>query len=110
MAQKIIQDVFTFCAPMINMRATKRRHLVPASVAIKRVVVDFPTPLLNRAERVVTELATNRSELIRRAVEQYLETLQQAKLERDLADGYTANAQQARHACEEFAYSDSDIS
>jgi len=38
---------------------------VPAAAATRRVVVEFPTPLLNRAEGVLPELAINRSELIR---------------------------------------------
>jgi metal-responsive CopG/Arc/MetJ family transcriptional regulator len=79
---------------------------VPAT--IKRVVVEFPTPLLNRAELALTELAINRSELIRKALERYLEALEQAKLEQELADGYTANAAQARSLCQEFAHVDGD--
>lgn len=79
------------------------------TTTVKRVVVDFPKPLLARAERVVAELGMNRSELIRIAVEQYLEFLQRAKLEQALVEGYTANASQARQVCEEFAYVDSDV-
>lgn len=82
---------------------------MPAA-AVKRVVVEFPAPLFDRAERVLSELAINRSELIRNAVERYLEALQQAKLEQELAEGYIANAAQARSLCEEFGYVDGDIS
>jgi len=82
---------------------------VPAAPPVKRVVVDFPTPLLTRAERAVAELGTNRSELIRMAVEQFLDSLQKAKLEQALAEGYAANAAQARQVSEEFAYADSDV-
>ena len=82
---------------------------MPATAA-RRVVVEFPTSLLNRAEGVLPELAINRSELIRKAVERYLETLERAKLERELADGYIANAAQARSLCDEFANVDADIS
>lgn len=95
------------------MRATRskgeRRTALPAVATVKRVVVDFPTPLLTRAERVVAEMGTNRSALIRMAVEKYLEFLQKTKLEQVLAEGYAANAAQARQSCEEFAYVDSDI-
>ncbi len=80
---------------------------MPAA-AVRRVVVEFPTPLLDRAEGVLTELSINRSELIRRAVEHYLEVFQQAKLEQELAEGYVANAAQARSLCEEYAYVDGD--
>ena len=71
---------------MIAMRTTKKRRNGVAAATVKRVVVDFPAPLFNRMECAIAELVTNRSELIRRAVEQYLETLQQAKLERELAE------------------------
>ena len=43
------------------------------------------------------------------AVEQYLELLQKAKLERELAEGYMANAAQARQASEELASMDADL-
>ena len=82
---------------------------MPGTAAVRRVVVDFPTPLLNRAERAIAELRVNRSELIRMAVEQYLESLQRAKLERELAEGYAANAAQARIAAEELAALESDF-
>jgi metal-responsive CopG/Arc/MetJ family transcriptional regulator len=96
------------------MRTTKpkekRRKTLPAAAAtVKRVVVDFPAPLLSRAESAMAELAINRSELIRMAVEHYLEVRERAKLEQDLAEGYVANAKQARRSCEEFAYADSDL-
>jgi metal-responsive CopG/Arc/MetJ family transcriptional regulator len=82
---------------------------LPTAAAVRRVVVDFPSPLLSRTERAVAELHTNRSALIRVAVEKYLEFLQKAKLEQALAEGYAANAAQARKSCEEFAHVDSDV-
>ena len=81
---------------------------MPTTPHVKRVVVDFPAPLLSRAERAVAELGTNRSDLIRRAVEQFLESLQKARIEQALADGYTANAAQARQASGEFSHLDSE--
>jgi metal-responsive CopG/Arc/MetJ family transcriptional regulator len=92
---------------MINAERRKRRPVMPAAAA-RRVVVEFPVSLLNRAEGVLPELAINRSELIRNAVELYLETFQRAKLERELAEGYIANAAQTRSLCEEFASVDGD--
>lgn len=80
----------------------------PAPAAVRRVVVEFPAPLLHRAEGMLAELSINRSEFIRKAVERYLEVLQQAKLEQKLAEGYVANAAQARALCDEFAYVDGD--
>jgi hypothetical protein len=54
--------------------------------------------------------AINRSELIRMAVEQYLELLQREKLEQALVEGYTANAEQARRTCQELASLEAEIS
>ena len=93
---------------MKTVRLPKRRRAVP-SAATRRVVVEFPTGLLNRAEAVLPELAINRSELIRDAVERYLEIIQRAKLEQELIEGYVANAAQARSLCEEFTFVDGDV-
>jgi metal-responsive CopG/Arc/MetJ family transcriptional regulator len=70
------------------------------------VVVEFPVPLLNRAEEVAAGM--NRSDFIRRAVEQAVERGVKERLERELADGYIANAEQARRACEDFSALDSE--
>ena len=80
-----------------------RPHTKPSGGSVRRVVTVFPENLFVLTERVAAELSTTRSELIRRAVEQYLETLGKSALERELAEGYIANAAQARQACEDFA-------
>lgn len=74
-----------------------------STAAAKRVVVEFPEQLLERAERATHELSISRSQLIRQAVEQFIETSDRAKLEKELADGYTANAGLDRTIAEEFA-------
>jgi metal-responsive CopG/Arc/MetJ family transcriptional regulator len=73
-----------------------------------KVIVEFPADLLERAERAASELATNRSRLIRLAVEQFLQSLQRRELERQLAEGYRANAAMDREICQEFAYVDAE--
>lgn len=84
--------------------ARKRGSLPPAAMAASRkVVVDFPAPLFRETERVVAEIGTNRSKLIRRAVEQYLEALQRKRLEQELAAGYVANSALDRRIAEEFS-------
>ncbi|MGA2723500.1 MAG: ribbon-helix-helix protein, CopG family [Bryobacteraceae bacterium] len=84
--------------------ARKRRSLPPAATAASRkVVVDFPAPLFRETERVVAETGTNRSKLIRCAVEQYLEALQRKRLEQELAAGYVANSALDRRIAEEFS-------
>jgi metal-responsive CopG/Arc/MetJ family transcriptional regulator len=79
---------------------TKRR--VPA-VGSRKVVVDFPEPLFEQTERAATELAINRSVLIRSAVERYLEALHRKRLEEELAAGYVANAELDRRIAAEFS-------
>jgi metal-responsive CopG/Arc/MetJ family transcriptional regulator len=51
----------------------------------------------------------NRSTLIRSAVEEFLERWRRKELENELAEGYFANAHQAREIAEDFAYADSEL-
>jgi len=87
------------------MRIARKRGSQPpaATSASRKVVVDFPAPLFRETERVVAEIGTNRSKLIRCAVEQYLEALQRKKLEQELAAGYVANSALDRRIAEEFS-------
>ena len=87
-----------------RIRKPKHTPVTPA----KKIIVEFPSDLYARTEIAVAELAVNRSVLIRSAVELYLETLNRRKLERELAEGYVANADLNRRIAEEFAYSDSE--
>ena len=81
----------------------------PAGVSrSKKLIIEFPGELYARTERAVADLAVNRSVLIRSAVEFYLDNLNRQKLERELAEGYSANASLSRRIAEEFAYSDSE--
>jgi len=104
--------LFTFSAQMDTMETTMKRHKRRSSaapaVAAKRIAVDFPKQLLDQAERATRELAINRSELIRLAVEQFVESLHRAKLEQELAEGYQANARLDRTIADEFASVDYD--
>ena len=76
------------------------------AAGVRRIVVDFPTPLLTRAECAIPELASNRSDLIRKAVEHYVEAFQQQKLAQELAEGYRLNAEHDRAIGEAFAVVD----
>ena len=77
--------------------------LPPATAASRRVVVSFPAPILKETERLTAETGITRSELIRCAVEQYLEVLNRKKLEQELAAGYVANSVLDRRIAEEFS-------
>jgi metal-responsive CopG/Arc/MetJ family transcriptional regulator len=53
-------------------------------------------------------LATNRSNLIRAAVEEYLKSRRRKLLEAELAAACEANAELGRQICEEFSCVDSE--
>ena len=85
------------------MRTARRRA---AAAASRRVVVKFPTPLFTETERAAVETGASRSELIRCAVEQYLEAVRRKRLEREPAAGYVANAAIDCRITEEFSAAD----
>jgi metal-responsive CopG/Arc/MetJ family transcriptional regulator len=74
----------------------------------KRVVVQFPVSLYEEARNAMRELHTNQADLIRSAVEYFLEERKQRKLEEALAEGYIANAELGNRINEEFAFADSE--
>jgi metal-responsive CopG/Arc/MetJ family transcriptional regulator len=90
----------------------KRRRISgvsAAAVKVKRVVIDFPGPLFDATEHAAGELAINRSSLIRKAVRQFLEELHRQKLNRELEEGYVANATSARAIAEEMMGAEPDL-
>ena len=68
----------------------------------RRVLIELPSHLLDRAERAARDLQTNRSELIRNAVEQFLNDMEAKEFERLLAAAYAANADINRALAAEF--------
>lgn len=74
----------------------------------KKVIVEFSEDLLERTEAAASELSTDRSKLIRRAVEKFLAQIERHKLERELADAYTVNASLALRISEEFSHVDGE--
>ena len=75
----------------------------------RKIVVDFPAPLFQETERAVHELSMNRSVLIRSAVEMFLRVRQREKLERQIAESFSANAEFDRQLVEDFAHVDADF-
>ncbi len=75
----------------------------------RKVIVDFPADLYAATEKATTQLSINRSILIRAAVREYLEKLNREELEKQLAEGYIANAPQAREMAEAFEHVDADV-
>jgi metal-responsive CopG/Arc/MetJ family transcriptional regulator len=83
---------------------------MPATAAKpKRVVIDFPEPLFQATDHAANELAINRSSLIRRAVEQFLGEMERQKLEKELEQGYLANAASALSTANELMGAETDL-
>src|SRR5712691_1412597 len=85
-----------------------RGRKMPGGTATKKVIVEFPDDLLERTDLAASEASTNRSAFLRSAVESYLENARRAKLERELAAGYQANAERDLKIAAEFAYVDGE--
>jgi metal-responsive CopG/Arc/MetJ family transcriptional regulator len=90
-----------------HKKSRKEKRLSTAS-ATKKVIVEFSETLLKQTEEAASQLSTDRSKLIRSAVESYLEGLKKAELEEALAEGYRTHAELDRQIAEEFAYSDNE--
>jgi len=84
----------------------KRTNTIRAS---RKVIVDFPADLYAATEKATGQLSINRSTLIRSAVGEYLEKLQREELEKQLAEGYIANARQARETAEAFRHVNAEL-
>lgn len=101
--------------PMVSRRSSaerKKASNVPAALPpakARKIVVNFPEPLYRRTAVVAAEVATNYSEFIRLAVEEYLDVRERAKLEQDLAEGYIANAAATRTVNNELSHVDLDL-
>jgi metal-responsive CopG/Arc/MetJ family transcriptional regulator len=93
--------------PRIARRSAKVS--APVHRAGRKVIVELPAALYARTEKATSQLSVNRSALIRSALQEYLDKWQRQQLESDLAEGYIANAAQAREVAEDFSYVDSEL-
>jgi len=85
----------------------KEKRLSTAS-ATKKVIVEFSETLLKQTEEAASQLSTDRSKLIRSAVESYLARLKKTELEEALAEGYRTHGELDRQIAEEFAHLDNE--
>ncbi|MGD0735146.1 MAG: ribbon-helix-helix protein, CopG family [Terracidiphilus sp.] len=72
----------------------------------ERVLIEFPGDLLKRADEAARKLEKNRSELIRTAVEQLLDSIETKRFEEELASAYAANARLSAEIADEFSHVD----
>ena len=104
-----VHEMYTTIYMKSAPRRAKSRTSEDAKEA-KRVVIDFPEPLLRNADHMANELRTNRSRLIRSAVKEFLERRERQKLNRELAAGYAANAASALVVADEMMESEREFS
>jgi metal-responsive CopG/Arc/MetJ family transcriptional regulator len=89
--------------------SNKKNRRIPAKArGAKRVVVDFPEPLYTQTEKCAAELDINRSSFIRLAVKKFVADLRRQRLERELAEAYTAMASVSQQVDDDFAHVDSE--
>lgn len=91
----------TAAAPALPKRTAAR-------AGRERVLVEFPSTLLRRADAAAAKLEKNRSELIRAAVERLLEGMEKERFEAELAAAYAANAPMNLNLADEFAHIDKE--
>jgi metal-responsive CopG/Arc/MetJ family transcriptional regulator len=92
----------------LQARRKGRGAVTAASVATRRVPVEFSARLLAETEDAAAALSMNRSNFIRAAVERYIEQVRQRRIEQELAAAYTANSELDRKLCREFEYVDAE--
>src|SRR5271163_4477093 len=68
----------------------------------ERILIEFPSSLLERADEAAAQLEQNRSELIRTAVEKLLDGIEKEKFEKEMTEGYIANSAMNLSILEEF--------
>ena len=68
----------------------------------KKILVEFPSDLLQATERVADEMGTDRSKVIRYAVKTFLQKRGRVRFERELAEAYRMNDEFNRKLTEEF--------
>lgn len=81
----------------------------PAKPARERVLIEFPASALRQADEAARAQGVSRSEFIRTAVEQRLQTIAEAEFERELEKAYKANAAFNRTILKEFEHIDREM-
>jgi hypothetical protein len=95
--------------PKGGQRKSRKEKRLGTASATRKVIVEFSETLLKETEEAASQLSTDRSKLIRSAVESYLARLKKTELEEALAEGYRTHGELDRQIAEEFAPLDNEI-
>jgi metal-responsive CopG/Arc/MetJ family transcriptional regulator len=90
----------TMAHPILQQNG--RGTTMASTAAARKVIVEFPEELLKQTEKAAAELSTDRSKLIRSAVEAFLENREKVQFEAELAEAYRANDELNREIAAEF--------
>ena len=74
----------------------------------KKITVDIPRALYEETAEVVRERHITTSVFVREALEGYLRSIKRRKLERELEEGYIANADLGDQIHKEFEFVDAE--
>ncbi|MFT4113313.1 ribbon-helix-helix protein, CopG family [Silvibacterium sp.] len=74
----------------------------------ERVLIEFPASLLKKADQAAAAQSRNRSEFIRRAVEQAVEAIERRAFEEELAAAYRANSELGLEVAGDFEHIDQE--
>ena len=69
---------------------------------MQRVMITIPPSLLQQVEEMAAKTNFNRSQLIREALEQYLEAQRRQELRELLKEGYLYRAEESQRRAQEF--------
>jgi len=90
------------------MIISKKDLMSTATAKAKKITVDIPQSLYKETEEVVRERHITTSVFVREAMERHLKSIKRRKLERELAEGYLANAGLSDQIHEEFEFVDAE--
>jgi metal-responsive CopG/Arc/MetJ family transcriptional regulator len=79
-----------------------------AAAKAKKITVDIPQSLYKETEKIVQERQITTSVFVREAMERHLKAIKRRKLERELEEGYLANASLGDRIHEEFEFVDAE--
>ncbi|MCU0500861.1 MAG: ribbon-helix-helix protein, CopG family [Anaerolineae bacterium] len=73
-----------------------------STTTMQRVMITIPPSLLQQIETMMTKTNSSRSQLIREALEQYLENQRRQELRELLKEGYLYRAEESQRLAQEF--------
>ena len=84
------------------------RPRMSAPARAKKITVDIPRSLYKETKELTAERHITTSVFVREAMERYLDDIRRAKLQRELEEGYIANAPLSDRIHKEFEFVDAE--